>query len=213
VTTVSLVDYGSGNLLSVSRAFAHSGATVKCVSDSSQISNADRLVLPGVGAFGNCQSNLKSRGLWETVKEFIESGKPFFGICVGMQMMLERSEEFGDFEGFGLIPGKVKAIPANGTDGKAHKIPHIGWNRLIPLKGEDSWRGTILDGVEVGASFYFVHSFTAQPKEDRHRLADTDYDGCCISAVVRRENAYGCQFHAEKSGPVGLKVIENFLKL
>jgi glutamine amidotransferase len=171
------------------------------------------LVLPGVGAFGNCQSGLQARGLWEPVDEFMRSGKPFLGICVGMQMMLDSSDEFGNHQGFGLIPGRVGAIPAIGTDGRPHKIPHIGWNRLAPPDSEDLWRGTILDGIEPGASVYFVHSFTPKPNNAGHRLADTDYDGVPISAVIRRENAYGCQFHCEKSGPVGLKIIENFLKL
>ncbi len=213
MATISVVDYGTSNLLSVTRAFEHVGAAVEIVSSAEQVTKADRLVLPGVGAFGNCESGLRSRGLWEPVGEFMRSGKPFLGICVGMQMMLESSDEFGDHKGFGLIPGRVGAIPANGTDGKPHKIPHIGWNQLSPPDGANGWQGTILDGIKPGASFYFVHSFTAQPKDDRHRLADTDYDGLRISAAIRRENAYGCQFHCEKSGPVGLRIIENFLKL
>ena len=213
MATLSVVDYGTSNLLSVTRALNHVGAAVEIVSNAEQVTKADRLVLPGVGAFGNCQRGLKARGLWEFVGEFMRSGKPFLGICVGMQMMLERGEEFGEHDGFDLIPGQVKAIPTTGSNGKAHKIPHIGWNRLFPLDDGDSWKGTILDGVEPGSSVYFVHSFTAQPQEDSHRLADTDYDGCRISAVIRHKNAYGCQFHCEKSGPVGLRIIENFLKL
>ncbi|MDA1091524.1 MAG: imidazole glycerol phosphate synthase subunit HisH [Proteobacteria bacterium] len=213
MTTVGIVDYGTSNLLSVTRAFEHVGATVEPVSNAEQATKADRLVLPGVGAFGNCQSGLKGRDLWDSVDEFMRSGKPFLGICVGMQMMLDGSEEFGHYDGFGLIPGRVGAIPLSGTDGRPHKIPHIGWNRLSSPESGDNWKGTILDGVEPGASVYFVHSFTAQPQDDGHRLANTDYDGCRISAAIRRDNAYGCQFHCEKSGPVGLKIIENFLKL
>lgn len=213
MATVSIVDYGTSNLLSVTRAFDHAGAAVEIVSRAEQVTKAERLVLPGVGAFGNCQDGLRAGDLWEPVGEFMRNGKPFLGICVGMQMMLESSDEFGDHEGFGLIPGRVGAIPPVGADGRAHKIPHIGWNRLSPPDSSNAWRSTILDGIEPGESFYFVHSFTAQPKDAGHRLADTDYDGLPISAVVRRENAYGCQFHCEKSGPVGLKIIENFLKL
>ena len=213
MTQLGIVDYGTSNLLSVTRAFEHAGAMVETIATAEQITKADRLILTGVGAFGNCQGSLQARGLWEAIDEFLQSGKPFLGICVGMQMMLDGSNEFGNHDGFGLIPGQVSAIPASGTDGKPHKIPHIGWNRLMLPDSEDAWRGTILDGVEPGASVYFVHSFAAQPNENDHRLADTDYDGLSISAAIRRENAYGCQFHAEKSGSVGLKIIENFLKL
>jgi glutamine amidotransferase len=213
MATLSVVDYGTSNLLSVTRAFDHAGAAVEIVRTAEQVSRAERLVLPGVGAFGNCQGGLQARGLWEPVGEFMKRGKPFLGVCVGMQMMLEGSEEFGDHQGFGLIPGRVGAIPTYGADGKPHKIPHIGWNKLSSANGGNNWRGTILDGIEPGASVYFVHSFSARPADETHQLADTDYDGLRISAVVRRENAYGCQFHAEKSGPVGLRIIENFIKL
>ena len=213
MTTLGVVDYGTSNLLSVTRAFEHAGATVETIKTANQVIKSDRLVLPGVGAFGNCQSSLQTHGLWEPVDEFMRSGKPFLGICVGMQMMLEASDEFGDHKGFGLIPGQVSAIPAIDENGMPHKIPHIGWNRLFPPDSSIRWQGTILDGIEPETSVYFVHSFAAQPNEDSHRIADTDYDGVSISAVVRRDNAYGCQFHTEKSGPVGLKIIENFLKL
>ena len=213
MTGVSIVDYGGSNLSSVVRAFAQCGADVRTVDDAESVSQADRLVLPGVGAFGNCQTSLKERGLWQPIKDFMQSGRPFFGICVGMQLMLDNSDEFGTHEGLGLIPGRVGAIPGEGADGQTHKIPHIGWNRLTPPEGDAGcWQGTILDDIEAGASVYFVHSFTASPEDKRHRLADTNYDGCRISAVIRRKNAYGCQFHAEKSGPVGLKIISNFLR-
>jgi len=213
MTSLSIVDYGTSNLLSVTRAFEHAGAVVETVATAEQITKADRLILPGVGAFGNCRDSLQARGLWQPIEAFLQSGKPFLGICVGMQMLLDSSDEFGNHDGFGLVPGQVSAIPTNGADGAPHKIPHIGWNKIAPPNSPDDWRGTILDGIEPGASVYFVHSFAAQPNDNGHQLADTDYDGVPISAAIRRDNAYGCQFHAEKSGPVGLKIIENFLKL
>ena len=213
MTGVSIVDYGGSNLSSVVRAFAHCGAMVRIVDDAKSVLQADRLVLPGVGAFGDCQKSLKERGLWQAILEFNRAERPFFGICVGMQLMMDASDEFGNHEGLGLIPGRVSAIPSLGADGQAHKIPHIGWNRLTPPNGNAGrWQGTILDCVEPGSSVYFVHSFAASPQDEAHKLANTDYDGCPISAVIRHGNAYGCQFHTEKSGPVGLGIINNFLR-
>lgn len=210
---VTIVDFGSSNLLSVYRAFDHCRGEIEIASEPEDIGGAERLVLPGVGAFRESMNGLSRLGLGEAISEFVASGRPFLGICVGMQMMLEGSEEFGDHPGLGLIPGRVRGIPAAGADGRPHKIPHIGWNALIPAAGDEPWRGTILDGIEPGAGVYFVHSFAAEPAEECRRLADCDYDGISISAVIRDGNAYGCQFHPEKSGPVGLRIIENFMGL
>ena len=135
------------------------------------------------------------------------------GICLGMQMMLEASEEFGMHEGLGLIPGNVVAIPPTATDGKPHKIPHIGWNDLLPPTPGTDWNETILAGVSPGTAVYFVHSFAAVPASPEHRLADCDYDGRIISAAVKFGNLYGCQFHPEKSGEAGLRILKNFLLL
>lgn len=210
MTTVTIADFGSGNLLSVHRALSHIGAAVTVTTDAHEIARAERLVVPGVGAFADSMAGLTGRGLALPVKAFAASGRPTLGICVGMQMLFDGSEEFGDNSGLGLIPGPVRRIPATGADGQPHKVPHIGWNRLVAVA---DWRGTILDGTPEGASVYYVHSFSGHPADEAHRLADSDYDGCRIAGVVRKGNLYGCQFHPEKSGEVGLAILANFLGL
>ena len=211
-TRVVVVDYGVGNLLSVCRALEACGAAVELTPDTGRIAQADRVVLPGVGAFGDCMYELNRRSLIKPIMDFIASGRPLLGICVGMQMMLEIGEEFGEHKGLGLIPGRVRAIPGTAADGKRHKIPHIGWNALTRPAGAD-WSNTILDGVEPGTTCYFVHSFTAEPESDRFRLADCDYNGRRISAALQVGNVSGTQFHPEKSGAVGLRILQNFLSL
>ncbi len=209
---VVVVDYGFGNLLSVTRALAHVGAEVVQSSQAARIANADRLVLPGVGAFGNGMAELAARRLVEPIKRFAEKARPFLGICLGMQMMLNESEEFGRSSGLGLVPGRVVPVPPSGADGAAHKIPYIGWNRL-QAAGANGWDGTILAGLPDDACGYFVHSFMAAPKSSRHRLADCDYNGRTLTASIASGSLYGCQFHPEKSGPVGLRILANFVGL
>ena len=210
---VTIVDYGSGNVLSVSRALAHCGAEIVLSGDPKLIHESDRLVLPGVGAFAGCMDKLKSRGLPDTINEFVETGRPFLGICVGMQILFDESEEFGRHEGLGLIPGKVVKIPSTDANGKRHSIPFIGWSPLALPVGQNEWKGTVLEDIRPGDSAYFLHSYTVQPTEQKYRLADTSYDGCVISAAVGHNNIIGTQFHLEKSGPTGLRIITRFLRL
>ena len=210
---VVIVDYGIGNLFSVTRAFQSRGAEVTLTTDGRHIEGAERVVLPGVGAFEDGMKGLRQRGQIEPIKRYIASGRPFLGICVGMQLLLEVGEEFGEHAGLGVIPGRVKPIPATGTDGTPHRVPHIGWNALVPPPHRPEWSATVLEGLAESPAVYFVHSFAPVPAEERHRLADCLYDGQRISAVVRSGNVYGCQFHPEKSGPVGLRIVENFLRL
>jgi glutamine amidotransferase len=210
---VTIVDYGIGNVMSVRRAFEHFGAEVVLTDSPAKIADADRLVLPGVGAFADGMQGLASRGLEEPIKGQIARERPFLGICLGMQMMFDASEEFGQHAGLGIVPGQVVPIPAVGTDGQMHKLPHIGWSSLVMPPGRSSWDGGFLAGIAPGDDVYFVHSFTALPGSPAHRLADCHYDGVVISAAVVRGNAHGCQFHPEKSGTVGLKIIANFLSL
>jgi imidazole glycerol-phosphate synthase subunit HisH len=212
---VTVVDFGAGNLLSMARALRRCGAEVELAEDAATIARAERLVLPGVGAFGDAMDGLHARRLDSAVLEFLDSGRPFLGICVGMQMMLDSSEEFGRHQGLAAIAGKVRAIPKTGGNGRPHKIPHIGWNALAPAGTDDppGWSGTILAGIEQDACVYFVHSYTAWPTDEAARLADACYDGRRIAAVLRTGNAYGCQFHPEKSGPVGLEILQNFMTL
>jgi glutamine amidotransferase len=210
---VTVVDYGVGNLLSVARALEQCGASVQFADTPEQLARARLLVLPGVGAFADGMKELRTRQLDKPIIEFAKSGQPLLGICLGMQMLLTASEEFGNHAGLGILPGQVKAIPATGADGRPHKIPHIGWNSLQPPDESATWDKTILAGIPPGAEAYFVHSFTAVPAASRHRLADCDYDGQTISAALHDGSVSGCQFHPEKSGAIGLKALDNFLKL
>lgn len=211
---IVIVDYGMGNLLSVSRAFEHCGAEVLITASPDKIANAERLVLPGVGAFKDGMAGLQERHLVEPIKSHAASGRPFLGICLGMQMMLETSEEFGKHAGLGLIPGKVTAIPSSGPNGVSRKIPHIGWNQLLFPEKKMSWRDTILDGLAPErTSVYFVHSFFVQPARAADRSADCVYDGCLMAAAIGSGRLYGCQFHPEKSGEAGLKILSNFCRL
>ncbi len=208
---ITIIDYGVSNLLNVVRAFDHFDADITLAETPEAVMAADRLVLPGVGAFSGGMEELRQRNLIEPIKEFCTSGKLFLGICLGMQMMLESSEEFGHFAGLGLIPGQVLPVPAEGADGKPHKVPHIGWNELQVAGSRDGWQDSIFSDVETQASMYFVHSFMAVPDNPDHRLADCDYDGQILCAAVQLDNMTGCQFHPEKSGDNGLAIIRRFL--
>lgn len=213
MSTVTVIDYGVGNLLSVIRAFESCGAKVLVTDRGETAVKADRLVLPGVGAFSDGMRRLLELGLVDPIVDFVSGGRPFLGICLGMQMMMDFSEEFGITKGLGIVSGKVVRIPSMGCQGLTHKIPHIGWNSLLKSEESVKWQGTILRNIGVGAEVYFIHSFTAFPNVQQHRLADARYDGCLISAAIRNGNAYGCQFHPEKSGKIGLQIISNFLSL
>jgi glutamine amidotransferase len=211
---VALVDYGMGNLFSVKRAFEACGAQVVMVDSSEGISSAELLVLPGVGAFKDGMCGLKDRDLIHAIQGYAASGRPMLGICLGMQMLLEASEEFGICQGLGLISGRVAAIPSSDVDGQPHKIPHIGWTELVnPNHSPDGWENSILGGIPPGESMYFVHSFTALPTDCKNRLADCYYGGVRISAAIRAGAVYGCQFHPEKSGHRGLQIIRNFMSM
>lgn len=213
--TVGVVDYGMGNLLSVSRAIEQCGGTPVFIQKAEDLIMAERLILPGVGAFADGMAGLRAQGLIDALQEYGRSGRPMLGICLGMQMLLDSNEEFGVHQGLGLIPGRVTAIPKTAADGKPHKVPHIGWSGLRHANADDmaEWGNTILSGIPKDTTVYFVHSFTAFPENEAHRLADTDYNGRRISAVVKSGNLYGCQFHPEKSGVWGLKILENFISL
>ncbi len=208
---VTVLDYGIGNLLNVCRALEAMGATVTLASRAHPgLEDASRMVLPGVGAFGDGMAEMKQRGLDDVVKRFAQTQRPFLGICVGMQMLFEVGEEMGEHEGLGLLGGRVVAVPAAGLDGQPHRIPHIGWRGLRAAR---PWDGSILQDLQPGMRVYFVHSYAARPTDRVTTLAETDYDGVPICAAVQKDNLLGCQFHPERSAAGGLRMLRRFLAL
>jgi glutamine amidotransferase len=203
----TIVDYGSGNLHSAAKAFermAGPSDMIQVTDDVALIAKADRIVLPGVGAYGDCRAGLmKVEGLYETLQSaVIDQGRPFLGICVGMQLMATVGEEHGSHAGFGWIPGRVTAIK---PENPALKVPHMGWNRLV-----DCATHPVLDGITAGAYCYFVHSYHLKTDIDSDCLAQVDY-GEKLTAMVGHDNLVGVQFHPEKSQAAGLRLISNFL--
>ncbi|MFP6609033.1 MAG: imidazole glycerol phosphate synthase subunit HisH [Deltaproteobacteria bacterium] len=198
---IAVVDYGMGNLRSVAKALEHVGADVKVTAEPADIAKADAVVLPGVGAFGRCMDNLREAGLDKPVKIAAASGRPFLGICVGMQILFEESEEFGPVKGLGILPGRVRRFS---TDGPSVRVPHIGWNELQIHK-----RHPVLKGVAEGARAYFVHSYYVDCPVDGLAVTTTVHGGEFVSAV-ERGSVFATQFHPEKSQAVGLRLLDNF---
>jgi glutamine amidotransferase len=207
---IAIIDYGVGNLFSVSKAFAQIGREAFVTSDAREIMKSSRVVLPGVGAFKNGMEKLTDAGLVHVVKEVADSGKPLLGICLGAQLLLEGSEEFGITSGLGLIKGKVIEIPNQSRTENNIRVPHIGWNNLIYSGGISTTKRTILDSIPEKSMTYFVHSFMMSPDDAKNRLADVDYHGINIPAVIKSKNVSGTQFHPEKSGDIGLEILRNF---
>jgi len=201
---IKIVDYGMGNLRSVQKAFEQVGAEAEVCHDPDELRKAEKLVLPGVGAFRDAISELKNKELIEPVKEHVAADKPFLGICLGLQLLFDKSYEDGEYEGLGLIPGEVVRF----NDKPDFKIPHMGWNSLN-IKQSDN---PLLQGLPEDAHFYFVHSYYVVPNSDSDIAADTDYINTFCS-MVSRGNLYATQFHPEKSQRVGLKLLENFSNL
>lgn len=212
VGVVGIVDYGMGNLLSVMRAVIHCGGEPELLCDRAAVERARALILPGVGAFRDGMNELSKRGLVEPLRRYHASGRPILGICLGMQMMMESSEEFGRHEGLGLVAGTVKVIPAHSGEVR-RKVPHIGWRTLLPPT-HGSWKSSPFESLVPGiSSAYFVHSFAAHPTHDRQVFAQCTYDDYTFTAAIASDDmtAIGCQFHPEKSGPVGLTIVRGFL--
>jgi imidazole glycerol-phosphate synthase subunit HisH len=212
---VVIVDYGMGNVLSVARAVEHCGGEPALSADPAVIATAPRVILPGVGAFRDGMRGLAARNLVEPLRDYARQGRPILGICLGMQMLFDESEEFGRHDGLGVIPGRVQAIANTGADGTPHKLPHIAWTPLELPDGapETWWENSILNTIPAGTAAYFLHSFTAVPSDDRHRLADAHYNGRRISAAVRNGRVTGTQFHPEKSAALGLRMLRQFMQL
>lgn len=210
---VTVIDYGLSNLLSVCHALEHCGAEVLLTSRPEDVLAAQALVLPGVGAFRDGMAGLERLGLIEPIRRKAGEGTPLLGICLGMQMLFDESEEFGVHRGLGLIPGRVVRIPDTDVDGNPQRVPHISWQQLIPaehLDRETGFAGTALAGVRPGQECYFIHSYEAKPAAQEYRLADTVYGGRRICAAAMCGSVLGVQFHPEKSGPVGLEILRSF---
>ena len=201
---IAIVDYGVGNLFSLRSSLAAVGADAIVTSDPEVIRAAEKIILPGVGAFGDAAEKLRQSGLDRVVIAEAQSGKPLMGICLGMQLLFERSFEYGEHEGLGLIPGSIR--PISDVIPKAYKIPHIGWNALHVHR-----QSPILSRIKEGDFVYFVHSFYATDC-DEAVIASAEY-GAPLTAAVANKNVYGCQFHPEKSGTVGLEILRAFCEL
>ena len=199
---VILIDAGTGNLRSVQKALESIGANVLRTDDLGKVSTGKKIILPGVGAFGDFMSGLRARGLEEVVKDVVARGVPLLGICVGMQALFDVGEEMGEHKGLGLVEGKVVRF----AESLSVKIPHTGWNQLEVKKD-----ALLFDQVNAGAYVYFNHSYFCQPWNSSDVLATTDY-GLQYACAVRRENIFGVQFHPEKSQAVGLRILKNFLE-
>ena len=209
---VTIIDYGLSNLLSVQHAFAHFGAETLVTNKAEDILAADALVLPGVGAFKDGMDGLAKLGLVEAIRQKAAAGTPLLGICLGMQMLFDESEEFGLHKGLGLIPGRVVKIPDTDADGYPQRVPHISWDPLYPGGNHADFAGTALAGVTPGEECYFIHSYEAKPAAEADCLANTIYGGRRVCAAAIHGSVLGCQFHPEKSGEVGLRIIEEFIK-
>ena len=230
---VTIIDYGIGNLRSIEKAFEAVGADVRRTDRADVIAEAERVVLPGVGAFGACADEIRRRGLEGPIHDAIEAGKPFLGVCVGMQLLFEESEEMGRHRGLGVLPGRIVrfagrpepvlageldvgapltdvregAAAETDVQAKGLKVPHMGWNTVSMERASP-----LLAGIEAGDHFYFVHSYHAAPERTSDVLAATDY-GVPFPAIVGRNNVFGVQFHPEKSHRNGLRILKNFSAL
>ncbi|HOW72507.1 MAG TPA: imidazole glycerol phosphate synthase subunit HisH [Phycisphaerae bacterium] len=205
---ISIIDYGMGNLRSVQKAFERVGARAQIVTAAEQIRNADKIVLPGVGAFRDAMAHLHDQGLTEAVVEAARSGRPFLGICLGLQMLFDVSHEDGEYRGLGIIPGRVLRFDFSDLPGgRELKIPHMGWNRL-------NWERPcpLMAGLDSGTWFYFVHSYYVVPAEGAASFGTCEY-GRPFTAMIWRDNLFATQFHPEKSQEKGLLMLRNFATL
>lgn len=211
---IAIIDYEMGNLFSVQRACEHIGVNAVITEDKSAITKADGVILPGVGAFGDAMVNLKKKDLIKPIKDFIETGKPFMGICLGLQLLFSESEEFGIHTGLDIIKGSVIKFPVKNPNGEMLRVPQVGWNRIFKpdITQEDWWDETPLKNLSDGEFMYFVHSYYAVPSETEIVLSTTSYEGVPFCSSILWKNVFACQFHPEKSAVRGLRIYENWFQ-
>jgi imidazole glycerol-phosphate synthase subunit HisH len=196
-----IVDYGAGNLHSVARAVVKHGVRPLVTSTARYLDDADGVIVPGVGAAEDTMANLRSHGLVEPIREYIASGRPFLGVCMGQQALFEASEEGGEHECLGILPGRIVRLPGG------QKVPHMGWNRVRQVRAHD-----IFEGIPDNSYFYFVHSYAPRPVDPSVVIGETDY-GVTFPSVVAKDNVVATQFHPEKSGEQGLRMYANFIRI
>lgn len=207
-----VIDYGTANLKNIMRALSQVGVTAVCSNDPDQIVKADRIILPGVGAFGAAMEEIHRLGIDEAIKTVARKDRSLLGICLGMQLLMDSSTEHGVHPGLKLISGTVRPIPTNYHVIKKRKIPHIGWNSLLCVSRTGNWAHTCLDQTATGAFCYFVHSFMVVPDDVDNVLAECNYMEQPIVAAVRKDNITGLQFHPELSGSVGLAILRRYFE-
>ena len=204
---ITIIDYGCGNIYSLTRVLNKLGYTVEVTNDSDKIINSDKIILPGVGAFKIGIDNLKKNKLDESINLFLNKGNYLLGICLGMQLLMEKSDEFGSHIGLGLIKGNVTKL----NNKEYYPIPHIGWSQ-IELEESSLKKNSILENIKDRSYFYFIHSFQVKTNLKKETLSFTNYGDNCFSSIINSENIFGTQFHPEKSGKVGERLLSNFLK-
>jgi glutamine amidotransferase len=202
VPSIAVVDYGAGNLRSVAKALERSGLSPRVTNDASELRRADAVVLPGVGAFADAMANLAAKGLDEAVGEWIRSGRPYLGLCLGLQVLFEDSDEHGATRGLGILPGRVTRFPERDASGARLRVPHIGWNE-VRFSGSHA----IVAALPASDHFYFVHAYRAEPARAADVVGRTDYGGD-FAAAVARENLFAVQFHPEKSQAAGRRLLD-----
>ncbi|HXV35508.1 MAG TPA: imidazole glycerol phosphate synthase subunit HisH [Myxococcota bacterium] len=218
--SIAVVDCALGNLQSIRNAFAHVGVDVLVTSDRARIEAAQAIVLPGVGAFGDAMQALRERGLADALRAAARAGTPLVGICLGMQLLLSESEEFGRHEGLGIVPGRVRRFPAPHRSPAGHfdagdKVPQVGWNRIAPPAGEAAvahWKSSPLEGLEAGVHMYFMHSYYAEPDDPAVALCTTRYAGVDYCSGLMTGSVVAFQFHPERSAEPGLAIYRNLVR-
>ncbi|HKR10061.1 MAG TPA: imidazole glycerol phosphate synthase subunit HisH [Gemmatimonadaceae bacterium] len=206
---VAIVDLGMGNLHNVRRACAHVGIESALTTQPADILAADAVILPGVGAMPEAMRALESTGLGDAVRRTVADGKPLLGVCLGLQLLMSRGTEFNEHDGLGIFRGSVERFPRKTADGQRLRVPHIGWAPIFPVSS-DGWQGTLLATTPVDSALYFVHSYRVIPEDNGIITAKARYAGIEFVAAVSSENVFACQFHPERSGPIGLRVYQQF---